>query len=302
MSASRAIYMLPALVLSALAIILAVIGLSREPAAPPPAQTAATVPEQGSETSAAPAEELSHRYWALAHAVEPGRQLAEDDLMMIASPQPLAGAFPVEEDITGRTLRRAGRTGEVLASHHLEYGGALAATLQPGFRAMALPVDEVSGVGGLLAPGDLVDVLANFRDGGDQRGQPSAMVLMRNVELVAVGGLLQGQEPDPESRDRRGRSGTVVLAVPEASVPRLALAAANGSLRLTAVAARDISEVESGEDIEARIERVAVKPGEGLVHYRELFPAPPRRAPARPSGPQVEVIEGSQTRSINVRQ
>ena len=297
MSSSRAIYMLPALVLSVLAIVLAIIGLSREPAAPPPTIAPQFVVDPGTQQHAEAPDR--YRYWALAQPASVGELLTEDHLMIVTAPRRIPGALPVDEhDVVGRSLRRNVRSGEVLGTHHLEATGALAHALQPGFRAMAIAVDEVSGVGGLLEPGDMVDVLANFRDAADQR-EPSAMILMRNVELVAVGGLMQGAEVDSANRDRRGRGSTVVLAVPEASVPRLALASANGSLRLTAVSARDISELEENGDTDARLERVAVEPGEGLVRYRELFPAPPR-APARPRGPQVEIIEGSETRSVNV--
>lgn len=301
MSSSRAIYMLPALVLSVLAIVLAIIGLSREPA-----PSAPTSPEgEPLLITESPADDprSRHRYWAFARAVEAGAELTDDDLVEVIAVQAVPGAIDVQTPLAGQSVRRNARAGELVSAFHLEAGGALANALLPGFRAMALPVDEVSGVGGLLEPGDMVDVLATFRDAADQRGDPSAMVLMRNVELLAVGGVLQGAEPDPAARDRRGRTSTVVLAVPEKSVPRLMLAAANGSLKLSAVSAIDMADTESSEDIEARIERVAVQPGEGLVRYRELVPAPPppARAAPRPRGQQVEVIEGSETRSVNVR-
>ena len=302
MSSSRAIYMLPALVLSVLAIVLAIIGLSRDPAPAP-----IPVPSEGepialTEPPAGDARER-YRYWAFARSVEAGTELTEEDLVAVSAGQAVLGAIDAEEALAGQSVRRNVRAGELVSGFHLEAGGALASALLPGFRAMALPVDDVSGVGGLLEPGDMVDVLATFRDAADQRGEPSAMVLMRNVELLAVGGVLQGTEPDPAARDRRGRTSTVVLAVPETSVPRLMLAAANGSLKLTAVSVIDMADTEGSEDVEARIERVAVQPGEGLVRYRELFPAPPPppRAAPRPRGQQVEIIEGSETRSVNVR-
>ncbi|WP_162925855.1 Flp pilus assembly protein CpaB [Isoalcanivorax indicus] len=293
--------MLPALVLSVLAIVLAIIGLSREPTAPapvPPEGEPLVVTESRTDDARA-----RYRYWAFARAVEAGAELTDDDLVEVSAGQAVPGAVGTDTPLAGQTVRRNVRAGELVSGFHLEAGGALANALLPGFRAMALPVDEVSGVGGLLEPGDMVDVLATFRDAADQRGEPSAMVLMRNVELLAVGGLLQGAEPDPAARDRRARTSTVVLAVPEQSVPRLMLAAANGSLRLSAVSAIDMADTEGSEDIEARIKRVAVQPGEGLVRYRELFPAPPPppRAAPRPRGQQVEMIEGSETRSVNVR-
>ncbi|MBZ2189077.1 Flp pilus assembly protein CpaB [Alcanivorax sp. JB21] len=295
MSSSRAIYMLPALVLSVLAIVLAIIGLSREPTPAEP-----EVLQVGDATPQAELLQERHRYWALSRSVEAGTALTEEQLLVMRSSQAIPGAVSADDEAVGLTVRRNVRAGEILSGRHLEAGGPLANALLPGFRAIAIPVDDVSAVGGLLEPGDMVDVLATFRAAEDQRGDPTAMLLMRDVELLAIGGLMDAADADPANRDRRGRGNTAVLAVPEKTVSRLLLAAANGSLRLSAVSAQDMADMA---DMDERIERVAVQPGEGLVRYRELFPAPPPppRAAPRPRGHQVEIIEGSETRSVNVR-
>ncbi|MCH8542353.1 MAG: Flp pilus assembly protein CpaB [Alcanivorax sp.] len=293
--------MLPALILSVLAIVLAIVGLSRDPAP----QAPETVLQVGDPASRAAGEEApqEYRYWALSQSVEAGAELTEEQLLVMRSPQVIPGAMSADDEVVGLAVRRNVRAGEMLSVRHLEAGGPLANALLPGFRAIALPVDDVSAVGGLLEPGDMVDVLATFRAAEDQRGDPTAMLLMRDVELLAIGGLMEGADADPANRDRRGRGNTAVLAVPEKTVPRLLLAAANGSLRLSAVSARDMADMDGMTDMDERIERVAVEPGEGLVRYRELFPAPapPPRAAPRPRGQQVEIIEGSETRSVNVR-
>jgi len=82
-------------------------------------------------------------------------------------------------------------------------GETLSWALEPGFRAFTLPVDESTGVGGLLHPGDRVDLLVK----GTLGGRETAGFLYQNLGVLAVGG--QTASPDgPSSDDSRGLGGS----------------------------------------------------------------------------------------------
>ena len=78
-----------------------------------------------------------------------------------------AGTYQRPEDLVGRVVRRAVGVGQAFTSVDFETGVnvALAGSLKPGLRAMAVPLSRVDSVGALLQPGDYVDVILTLRDG-----------------------------------------------------------------------------------------------------------------------------------------
>jgi pilus assembly protein CpaB len=66
-------------------------------------------------------------------------------------------------------------------------GAQLASKLQPGMRAVSVPVSKHSVMGGLLYPGCLVDVIATFRLGYEEtKGQAISTTLLHGVQVLAV--------------------------------------------------------------------------------------------------------------------
>jgi pilus assembly protein CpaB len=129
----------------------------------------------------------------------------------------------------------------------------LSSVLPAGMRAFSITVSEESGVGGLILPGDLVDVIAIF--GGDLVGVDKAVTLLQNIEVLAV--AQKAQEPIPPAADTTpdgqaatpvasGTLGerpedvkpnpsarTVTLAVTQDQAQLLALVQAQGDLALS---------------------------------------------------------------------
>jgi pilus assembly protein CpaB len=192
-----------------------------------------------------------------------------------------------DEKVVGKELRQYARPGELLSRNHLEPGGTLPSTLPSGFRAVAVGVDDVVMAGGLLQPGDLVDVAVSFRK--SERDNPAAMVLLRSLQVLAVKGAMAAASSD-QDREAQRRNNTVVLAVPKEKVPTLLLASEEGTLRLAVVASQDKAADDSDEENKA-------KP----VYYKDLFPAARAPAPRATPGQKVEVYEGSESRSTYVR-
>jgi pilus assembly protein CpaB len=142
---------------------------------------------------------------------------------------PLASGEPV----LARMLR-ADRSGAAAA------GGL---PVPDGDRAVALPVQPAGAVGGLLSPGDRVDVFVTPSGarpgGGGGTGDTTAAILLGSDVLVLQLRTDQGQPMSPGEPDEpRGlgagvaRLGSVVLAVPASETGRYAAAAGSGALYL----------------------------------------------------------------------
>ena len=297
---SKILYMLPALVLAFLALVLALVGLSRDPE--PVTVTSPDTTQQADQEQAAP----SYEYWVLRQPMNAGDTLVEDSLAVVTSPTQITDALSAEEAVFGRELRRYARPGELLSSHHLESGGSLPANLPEGQRAIAIAVDDVVGAGGLLQPGDRVDVVTAFRR--SDKDAPVALVMLRDVPVLAVYGSLSAGNDDAEDAARR-RNNTAVLSVPEERVSALMLASSEGKIRL-AVVAGDRDPTPSGDqgapggDGDQALAAAEV-PEPKPFYFDDFFPEREKPAPAaapKPSpGQRVQVFEGAESRSTYVR-
>ena len=289
---SKVLYMLPALVLAFLALVLALVGLSRDPE--PVTVTAAETTGQADQEQAAP----SYEYWVLRQPLNAGEVLSEENLAVVTSPTQISDALPAEETVFGRELRRYARPGELLSSHHLESGGSLPANLPEGQRAIAIGVDDVVGAGGLLQPGDRVDVVTAFRR--SDKDAPVALVMLRDVPVLAVYGSLSAAADDSEENARR-RNNTAVLSVPEERVSALMLASSEGKVRLAVVA----GDTDEAEDNTEQALAAAEEPEQKPFYFDDFFPEREKPAPAaapKPSpGQRVQVFEGAESRSTYVR-
>ena len=112
-----------------------------------------------------------------------------------------------------------------------EVKNGLAYLVPVGKRAISIAVNEVSGLAGLLQPGDRVDVAAimSFPDG---RGgeEVSALIVVQNIPILAVG--KQMDEKGKKIGSESGEQKTITLAVTIKEAQALLLAGQKGSLRL----------------------------------------------------------------------
>ena len=96
------------------------------------------------------------------------KRLTIDDFVGGVVRQPIAAGQPM---IVGLVARAGER-------------GFLAAVLQPGMRAMAVPVSPTSGIAGFILPGDHVDVLWDVRK--SSKGYPFTQTLFRDLRVIAI--------------------------------------------------------------------------------------------------------------------
>lgn len=192
-----------------------------------------------------------------AHDIAPRTRLDADMLRLAEVPEDtvLSGAFDEIEPLEGQYVRYPLLKGEqVVASkvgvQDVKEEKGVSFLLPAGMRAFSISVSEESSVGGLVLPGDLVDVIAILEE--SDVGVDKAVTLIQNVEVLAV--AQEAQEPIPAAaptgtatpsapRDMLGdrpedvepnpSARTVTLAVTQEQAQLLALVQARGELALS---------------------------------------------------------------------
>ena len=245
----------------------------------------------------------------LARDVPPHVALTAEDLTLEKLRTAPLGSFTAIDQAVGRTPWRGLQAGTWLNEQSFEVGGPLARMIRPNERALAVAIDEVTGAGGQLTPGDYVDILLFLRQETGNL-QPSAQVVLPAVRVLSVGaelgltsdGQLASQPLNAEEalkqEQRRGSARTAVLAVPEPLLNQLMLATQAGTLRLAVRSAQEqrLSKYWAGEQ-EALNNLENAK--RSLYQFNQLAMASPVRAPVagNPGVPRargIEVIRGNQ--------
>lgn len=182
-----------------------------------------------------------------------GRELQADDLRWQEWPK--SSVFPgavvrvenkkPEEALTGRLARNIAK-GEPVMTNALvgeAKGNFVAASLEPGMRAVAIEVSASSMVGGFIGPGDYVDVILTYKetikaDDGDEDPRVKTMIqlnldkmatetILQNVKVLAVDQMAQRPE---EEKIKVGK--TVTLAVGAQDAEKLSLSSQLGEVTL----------------------------------------------------------------------
>ncbi|MDA7503649.1 Flp pilus assembly protein CpaB [bacterium] len=106
------------------------------------------------------------------------------------------------------------------------FGPGVAERLQPGFRAVTVPIENVGAVTGFALPGSIVDVLFRSNPEGDR--QEITMTLLEQVEVLALAdNVMAGQKTDLASE------GSVTLSVTPAQAKVLKVVEGRGEISLT---------------------------------------------------------------------
>ena len=175
--------------------------------------------------------------------------ISPDDVALVPVHTRPKNYYATVEDVVGQSPLVDVDVGAPVTSRYFREGNQLARSIPPGYQALSVEVDDVTSVGGFVRPGDVVDVLAYFRGGGDL-GEPQARILMEAARVLAFDERLidrpEGLE-DTEDQRRRRRQRTVVLLVPSDQATRLMLGASLGDLRLAMHGAANDEAQVSGE-------------------------------------------------------
>jgi pilus assembly protein CpaB len=113
-------------------------------------------------------------------------------------------------------------------------------------RALALKVDRISTFGGLLTPGDRVDIVVTWKN---PEGRLETRTLLQRVAIASVGGAL-GTAKSPSDRGRGQRIQTVSVVVTPREAEMLIFAEKQGELTLTLRREKDLSTADDLAGVE----------------------------------------------------
>jgi pilus assembly protein CpaB len=116
--------------------------------------------------------------------------------------------------------------------------GFLAAVLAPGYRAVSIGVNPVSGASGLIFPGDHVDLILtqDFQKGEEPISRRSVSeTIVTNVRVLAIDQRLQEASPDPKTQIPIPRTVTLEVLPKQAEMINVAVQLGTLSLALRSV-------------------------------------------------------------------
>ena len=131
-------------------------------------------------------------------------EIGPEMLSVVEVPGSLAvnGALDSVEPLIGETTRypvAAGQQVTLAGVGPQTKEDGLAFVVPKGLRALSVEVDEIRGVGGLLLPGDRVDVIAVLA--AEAAGVDSAVTVLQDIEVLAVAQKTQEALPRAEAVD-----------------------------------------------------------------------------------------------------
>jgi pilus assembly protein CpaB len=210
--------------------------------------------------------------------------------------------------------------------------GFLAAVLPKGKRAITIAISEVAGIGGLVLPGDRVDIILTYSVPGDiidaERDIRASETVMKNIRVLALDQRLganpnQGAEKDGKA-DVPPIASTATLEVSPEQAEMITLSQTLGNLSLVLNSVRD-----GGDPADSPVEKVSLGPvsplpslgrgAEALLPRRMTLDSDVtsllRRQQADEAGPalngespvplpdrttKVQVVRGVQTRAVQL--
>ena len=162
-----------------------------------------------------------------------------------------------------------------------EEGGFLSVSLRPGYRAVSVPVDQVTANSGLVGPGDYVDVLLlasqeqELRTRGNETQSLYVKTIARNVRVLAFNNAVKVEQYVAAQKAYKGfipDDSAVTLEVLAKQANRIILANQLGILTLVLRSNNELVDEASSQDqiniadIFPDIKRV--QPNIGLVEFR----------------------------------
>lgn len=211
-----------------------------------------------------------------------GSVITESDVTVIdfplqAYPQ---GGFESIEEVLDRSLTQPILANEPITLARTTEKGAgfgLAPTIPEGYRAVAIAVNQVSGVSGFILPGSRVDVLlTGVPYGGEER---LTTTVLENVTVLSTG---TKQQPSPNGQPENVPVVNMLLTPEDAEL--LTLATSEGKIQLVLRNPKDEDQTAADRDVKSSADL-----------FRSVRPKPaPQRAAAQPRpapAPQVVQVE-----------
>ena len=229
-----------------------------------------------------------------------GAKITAEDLRLVDYPEKAApaGSFPSIDQVLERSVMQPILKDEPVVAGRVTEPGAgvgLAPKIPEGMRAVAISVNQVSGVSGFILPGSKVDVLLTGTPTNEE-GQATTTVL-ENLEVIST-----AHKVEPDDNGRPENVPVVNLLVTPEQAELLTLASAEGRIQLVLRNPNDKQETADARDI-ARSTDLFAKgdisrkarpntPSGAPAPYRPRPIAAP--APQPPPPLEIEMIRGNQ--------
>jgi pilus assembly protein CpaB len=205
------------------------------------------------------------------NAIHTGQIVKPDDLRWQSWPEgSLAPTYIVEgkrpmSDFVGAVARGSIAAGEPVTDGKLVLAGTrgfMSAVLQPGTRAVSVPITATSAVSGFIYAGDRVDVLLTHvlitLKGGEHHS--ATETVLRNARVIAMDQRLDfapGDKPDV------GKTATLELTPKQSEIVTLAVKMGDLSLVLRSLQDPDEKPEEASENAPA-------EPGDSFTHDAQV--------------------------------
>jgi pilus assembly protein CpaB len=243
------------------------------------------------------------------NAIHTGQIVKPDDMRWQSWPQgSLAPTYIVEgkrplSDFVGAVARGPIAAGEPVTEGKLVLAGTrgfMAAVLQPGTRAVSVPITATSAVSGFIYAGDRVDVLLThvLSSQGSQGGQSSTQrtateTILRNARVIAMDQKLDfspGDKPDV------GKTATLELTPKQTEL--VTLAVKMGDLSLVLRSLQDTN--DDGRDA-AAVENAPAEPGDSFTEDSQVSKLiRPAAATPTVTRPVVIVLRGAGRSKLDI--
>ncbi|OLQ72970.1 Flp pilus assembly protein CpaB [Photobacterium proteolyticum] len=162
-----------------------------------------------------------------------------------------------------------------------ESGGVLSVMLRPGYRAVSVPVDQVTANSGLVGPGDYVDVLLlaskeqELRTRGNETQSLYVKTIAQNVRILAFNDAVQADRYIEAQKKYKGfipDNSAVTLEVSPVQANKVILANQLGTLSMV-LRSQNNSETDIADIKQINIDDIfpdikQVQPDIGLVEFR----------------------------------
>ncbi|HEV2364276.1 MAG TPA: Flp pilus assembly protein CpaB [Caulobacteraceae bacterium] len=147
-----------------------------------------------------------------------------------AASEAMSGGGPAMQALSGAVVREAMVKGEPILKDKVVrpgQGGFMSVILDPGMRAISIPVSAETGAGGFIQPGDRVDVIQTGADPNQKSGALISQTVLSNVRVLAV-----DQTTTPAANGKSILGATLTLEVPASLAELAAGAKSRGGLNI----------------------------------------------------------------------
>lgn len=167
-------------------------------------------------------------------------RIGSDDVELREIPSAGVHALAIRtaDEVVGQFTVGFTAAGQQFLPHDLSsdvIGGGLAQLVPVGARAISFAISNATAAGGLVSPGDRIDVIAIFTE--DTVGRNGTAIVAQNIEVLAISQVVLGDAIDTtrevaSTGSPQSVSATVTVAVSLEDAQRISLAESFGDLRV----------------------------------------------------------------------